>query len=178
MDSMQSTALMENPERKSRPPVISFVGKSNSGKTTFLEKLIPEMKRRGFRIGVIKHDAHKFEIDHAGKDSYRLKHAGADIMLISSSAKVAMVKDSSEDIPLAALCGEFMKDVDIVFSEGYKRENTHKIEISRRENTTETICAAGECIAMVSDWNPPTETPTFDLDDVAGVADLIQRRFL
>lgn len=160
------------------PVIISFVGKSNSGKTTFLEKLIAEMKRRGVRVGVVKHDAHKFEIDYEGKDSYRLKHAGADVMLISSASKIAMVRDSREDTPLAALCGEFMKDVHIVFSEGYKRENAHKIEISRHENTTETLCAADECVAMVTNWNPPTNAPVFGLEDVSGVADLIQQRFL
>jgi len=73
-------------------PVLSIVGKSDSGKTTLIEKLIPELKHRGYRVGTIKHDAHRFEMDHEGKDTYRHFHAGADTVLISSAEKMAMQK--------------------------------------------------------------------------------------
>lgn len=66
------------------PPVVSIVAKSGTGKTTLLEKLIAEMKQRGFRVAAIKHDAHRFNIDHEGKDSWRLTAAGADTMLVTS----------------------------------------------------------------------------------------------
>jgi molybdopterin-guanine dinucleotide biosynthesis protein MobB len=59
-------------------PVVSFVGNSGVGKTTFLEKLIREFKSRGYRVAAVKHDAHRFEIDYPGKDSWRLTQAGSD----------------------------------------------------------------------------------------------------
>lgn len=160
------------------PPIISFVGKSNSGKTTFLEKLIPELRRRGFRVGVIKHDTHGFDIDHPGKDSYRLKAAGANSAIISSPAKLALVKDTGEDLPLDTLRDDFLMDMDIVLTEGYKRERAPKIEVSLRENTTEILCGEGECIAIVADWKPETGAPLFDLNNASGVADFIQEKFL
>jgi len=70
-------------------PVVSFVAKSGTGKTTLLEKVIAELKQRGYRVGAIKHDAHRFDIDHPGKDSHRLTSAGADTMLISSPDKAS-----------------------------------------------------------------------------------------
>jgi molybdopterin-guanine dinucleotide biosynthesis protein B len=74
------------------PPIVSIVGKSNAGKTTLLERLVPELKARGYRIGTIKH-VHVFEIDHEGKDSWRHKQAGTHTVAISSPKKVALVKD-------------------------------------------------------------------------------------
>jgi molybdopterin-guanine dinucleotide biosynthesis protein B len=78
-------------------PIVSIVGKSDSGKTTLLEKLVAELKSRGFRVGTIKHDAHSFEIDHEGKDSWRHKKAGASVSIISSAEKIGMVLDSDHD---------------------------------------------------------------------------------
>ena len=66
------------------PPVVSFVGKPDSGKTTLLEKLIPELNRRGYRVGTIKHHVHQFEMDKPGKDTFRHKQAGARVVALSS----------------------------------------------------------------------------------------------
>lgn len=87
------------------PQVLSVVAKSGTGKTTLLEKLIAELKRRGYRVGALKHDAHRFDIDREGKDSWRLTQAGADTMMISSPAKVAMVKKNREQDDADAICG-------------------------------------------------------------------------
>ena len=81
-------------------PIVSIVGKSDAGKTTLLEKLIPELKRRGYRVATIKHDAHQFEIDHPGKDSYRHFHAGADWTIIGSPAKLALVRRLERELSL------------------------------------------------------------------------------
>lgn len=160
------------------PPVISIVGKSGSGKTTLLEKLIPEIKRRGWKVGAIKHDAHRFEIDHPGKDSYRLKNCGASAVLISSATKLAFVSDAYEDTSLFTLRDSFFREFDIVLAEGYKIENPLRIEISRRDNTTELLCGPGECLALVADWPQDCGVPVFGLDDVEKIADLIEERFL
>lgn len=169
---------MNNQDTGTTPPIVSFVGKSNSGKTTFLEKLIPEMKRRGYRLGVIKHDAHSFTIDHEGKDSYRLKEAGADTVILSSETKLALVKDVGTTPSLHELCNKFLLDVDIIFSEGYSKENAHKIEISRCANSTELIFQNDECIAIISDWTPETCLPVYNLNDVEKVGDFIQENIL
>ena len=81
---------------------VSFVAKSGTGKTTLLEKVISVLKGKGYRVGVVKHDAHRFDIDHPGKDSYRLAAAGADTMLIASPEKLALINQVSKDGMLQA----------------------------------------------------------------------------
>ena len=85
------------------PPIVSVVGYSGSGKTTFIVKLVPELTRRGIRVGTIKHDVHGFEMDREGKDSYRHKKAGARISVISSPQKVGMVRDVDRERTVAEL---------------------------------------------------------------------------
>ena len=108
-------------------PIISVVGKSGVGKTTFLEKLIAELKRRGYRVAAIKHDVHGFEIDRPGKDSWRLAQAGSDSVVIASPQRLALIKRLDGEMApgeIAALLAE----VDIILTEGYKRGDAPKIE--------------------------------------------------
>ncbi|MCR5173611.1 MAG: molybdopterin-guanine dinucleotide biosynthesis protein B, partial [Oscillospiraceae bacterium] len=74
-------------------PVFQFVALSGTGKTTFLEKLVAELKSRGLRVGVYKHDGHEFEIDRPGKDSWRFTRAGADVTLLSSAGKAVIMEN-------------------------------------------------------------------------------------
>ena len=101
--------------------MISIVGRSQSGKTTLIEKLIPELKRRGYRVGTIKHSHHIFDFDKTGKDSWRHKDAGAETVIVASPGKIAMVKNdyrgSLDDLK------NFFDDLDLVITEGYKKEN-------------------------------------------------------
>lgn len=112
-------------------PVVSFIGRSNSGKTTYLEKLIPEMKRRGFKVAVIKHDAHGFEMDRPGKDTWRHARAGADVVCIAAPGKMAMISRLEEQLPLRELARR-IEGVDIILTEGFKAEALIKIEVLRR----------------------------------------------
>src|SRR5512143_812522 len=73
------------------PPIVCIVGASDSGKTTFLEKLIPELVRRGHRVGTVKHDVHGFELDTPGKDTWRHARAGSRAVVISGPGKVAVL---------------------------------------------------------------------------------------
>jgi molybdopterin-guanine dinucleotide biosynthesis protein B len=82
-------------------PVISIVGESDTGKTTLIEKIIPELTRRGFRVATVKHHAHNFEIDHEGKDSWRHKQAGSCLTVLSSPRRVAVVEDVEKDHDIA-----------------------------------------------------------------------------
>lgn len=166
------------------PPIVSIVAKSGTGKTTLLEKMIAELKRRRYRVGVVKHDAHKFDIDYEGKDSWRLTKAGADTMLITSPAKVAMVKqhNSDEEPSLINTVSTYCTDLDIVLTEGFKRSTMPKIEVHRKERSDRLICRDEQydphLIAVASDSKLQVDVPLFNINDSVGLCDLIVKRFL
>lgn len=160
------------------PPIISVVGRSGSGKTVFLEKLIAELKNRGLTVGTIKHHLHDFEIDQPGKDSWRHAQAGSDAVIISSPSKVALIKRLEEEMRIDQLVGHYLRDLDLVLTEGYKTAARQRIEVYRGEHSEGLVSAPEDLVAIVSDTRLDLAVPQFDLDDVAGVADLITRRFL
>jgi molybdopterin-guanine dinucleotide biosynthesis protein B len=159
------------------PPVISIVGKSESGKTTLIEQLLPELKRRGYRIGVVKHAHHGFDMDRKGKDSYRHKQAGADTVMIASPGRIAMIKDVRGErlddlIP-------FFKDMDLLITEGFKRERVPKIEIFRAERHQHPACLEDDTLmAMVSDTPLDITVPQFATADIQAIAEFIVVRYL
>jgi len=161
-------------------PIVSIVGKSDSGKTTFLEKVVKTLANRGYKVGTIKHDAHSFEIDHQGKDSWRHKQAGAAVTVISSPAKIALVADADHDHTLAELRDKFFRDVHIIVSEGYKRETHPKIEVFRSELRRELLCTTDDnLIAIAGDPpDPPAGIPVFDLNDPGPICNYLEDRFL
>lgn len=162
---------------KRKPQVISVVGKSDSGKTTLVTKLIPVLKRRGYKLGIIKHAFHGFDADREGKDSWRHKAAGADTVMVASPGRIAMVKDEAED-SLDDLA-RYFDDMDIVITEGYKREDKPKIEIFRRGKHTTPLCSKEDnLIAFVTDTDADPGVPRFGLEDVEGIVDLIERLYL
>ena len=158
-------------------PIISVVGKSGVGKTTLLEKLIAELKRRGYRVATVKHDVHGFEIDQPGKDSWRLAQAGSDSVVIASPRKLALIKRLDREMALNEIA-VFLTDIDIILAEGYKRGNAPKIEVSRREKGRELVCTADELVAIVSDQPFDLDVPQFDLNDTMGIVDWLEGRFL
>ncbi len=160
-------------------PIISVVGKSNSGKTTLLEKLIPEMKNRGYRVGTIKHDVHNFEIDHEGKDTWRHTQAGADTVAIASSSKLALFKKTDGEKPLDELAMAFFGDVDIILTEGFKRSDKPKIEVFRQELHPEPLCTRNDnLIAIVSDTEIDVGVPCYSSGEVRALADFLEKCFL
>lgn len=157
------------------PPIVSVVGRSDSGKTTFLEKLIPALKSLGIRVAVVKHDSHGFEMDRPGKDTWRLRQAGADAVMISAPNQMALIRSGMEREAsldeLAALVGN---QVDLVLTEGYKSGDKPKIEVSRQEiSGGELLCSKEELLAVVADGPRPVDVPRFGLEDAAGVANLL-----
>ncbi len=166
-------------------PVVSVVAeKSGTGKTTLLEKMIPQFKKRGYRVGVVKHDAHRFDIDREGKDSWRLTQAGADTMIISSPVKLAMVKQHPDGLEpaLPDIIGAYYGDVDIVLTEGFKKNAYPKIEVHRKEHNPALLCRGRRydpmLLAVASDTHLVLDVPVFDIDDALGLVLLVEKRFL
>ena len=158
-------------------PVLSIVGKSDAGKTTLLEILIRELKARGYRVATVKHDAHSFEIDHPGKDTWRHAQAGSDHVVIASPNRIAHIQRLERELTLAEIVAT-ITDADIVLTEGYKRGPAPKIEVSRAEKGPELLCSREELVALAADQPFDMDVPQFGLDDAAGLVNLIEQRFL
>ena len=157
-------------------PVVSVVGRKNSGKTTLLEKLIPELKRLGVRVGVVKHDVHGFEMDHPGTDTYRVMEAGADAVAISGPTEMALRRRTDGELPLAEVVERHMHDVDLVLTEGYKRSDRPKIEVATPEGL---LCGpVDHLVAVVGSAPPGTTVPVFDRDDAGGLARFLAVTYL
>ena len=167
-----------------KPPVITFIARSGTGKTTLIEKLIAELKRRGYRVAAIKHDAHDFEIDHEGKDSWRMTKAGADTMLISSATKLAMIKQhcAGQENLLQHMISTYCEGMDIVLSEGFKQLKVPKIEVHRRACHPLLLSRGkdtdSDLIAVASDCSLEIDVPVFNINDACGICNLIVERYL
>jgi len=162
-------------------PIISFVGNSGSGKTTLLEKLIPELKKRGYRTGIVKHTHHKVEMDKKGKDSARHKEAGAEMVILAGLKQFSMVRDmpnkaSGDSLESLEI---YFRDLDIVITEGFKKENKPKIEVFRVEtHKTPLFNGSKDFIAIVTNADINPEIPVFGLNEIKKLADFIESRFL
>ncbi|GBD85899.1 molybdopterin-guanine dinucleotide biosynthesis adapter protein [bacterium BMS3Abin02] len=162
------------PFRTFKPPVVSIVAKSGTGKTTLLEKLLPELKGHGLAVGVLKHHSHLSSFDVPGKDTYRLAEAGADVVVGASPVQVAVFRRENGSGDLDAVIAQNFAGMDLVLTEGYKRGTYPKIEVHRSERSDELLCDVTEMLALVTDqpWDLPV--PQFDLDDVVGLAGFLQ----
>jgi molybdopterin-guanine dinucleotide biosynthesis protein B len=144
-----------------------------------IEKLIPELRRRGYRVATIKHNFHGFDIDHEGKDSWRHKKAGARLTVIASPQRIAVIEDVSKDYELSELRDRYIRDVDIILSEGFKVNPHPKIDVVRSEMKHEPLCSAEDnLMAIVSNEPVDRGVPCLDINDIQGVANLIEDKFL
>jgi formylmethanofuran dehydrogenase subunit E len=176
------TRLHETPskcDQYSDLPVICFVGKSGCGKTTLLEKLIPDLKARGYRIGTVKHHAHPgFDIDKPGKDTWRHAQAGSDHVVIAAPDKIASIRKLPERLDLEKIAA-FFTDVDLILTEGFSRTKFPKIEVLRNDWDVEPWDHIVNRVAWVTDLpGLETDLPSFSLDDIHGLADFITLTFL
>lgn len=161
------------------PPIVAFVGRPDHGKTTLLEKLIPELNQRGYRVGTIKHHVHEFEMDKPGKDTWRHKEAGAAIVALASPTGLGIIRDLDEDPDVRELAAFYFNDVDLVIAEGYKRTDLPKIEIFRQETGDLPLEKRDSSwIAMVTDSGQGGDLPCFAPDDIGAVADFLIENIL
>ena len=158
-------------------PQIAFVGRHNSGKTTFLLAVLPHLRAAGLRVGYLKHASAGFEIDHPEKDSYRIRRTGVLQTIVAGDRHVAVI-DDAEAPDLRAVVERYVRaDLDLLVIEGFKREAVPKIEIARSALGRELLCAADPLlVATVTDFPAGTSVPAYGLDDAAGVAELIRER--
>ena len=155
-------------------PVFSFTAWSNTGKTTYIEKLIAELTKRGVRVAAVKHDGHKLALDKPGKDSWRFAQAGAETVAVSSSEVCAVMyyRPMGLDEILSHIDG-----VDLILVEGWHGEGRNLIAIHREGTGQELKVPPENCIAVVSDVALDTgATPLFPLDDVCPMADFLMER--
>jgi molybdopterin-guanine dinucleotide biosynthesis protein B len=169
------------PDTATHPPIITVVGFSNAGKTTMIEKLLPELKGRGFKVGTIKHAHHGFAIDREGKDSWRHQQAGADITAIAGPEKTALVVNT----PIARLeeIRSLMAGVDLIIAEGFKSERMPKVEILRHAaHANPLFLEDPDLFALVTDIDlalpAGNRFAVFGLEEIPALVDLIVARFL
>lgn len=159
-------------------PVVTLIGKSGSGKTTLMEKLVAEFKLRGYHIATIKHHSHAgFDIDVPGKDSWRFAQAGSDQVIIAAPDKIASYRKLDRELSLEEILTT-VSGVDLILVEGYMQARLPSIEVVRSEYYPKLLSDPDQLIAIAANMPFDLETPQFSLDDVQGIADLIERRYL
>jgi len=165
-------------------PILGFAAFSGSGKTTLLTRLIPLLKRRGKKVALVKHAHHSFDIDHPGKDSHRLRRAGASPVMVVSKKRRAIVYEypEVEEIRLHDQLKYLVcQDLDLILVEGFKHENFPKIELHRPQLGFPLLFPEDPAIVAVATDQPlprPCPLPLLDLNDPLQITDFILHEFL
>ena len=159
------------------PPIVSIVGKSKSGKTTLIEKLVKELKSRGYRVATVKHIPRGINFDDPGKDSWRHIQAGSETTAISSPDKIVVVKPVAQEATIDELASVLGEDYDIILTEGFKQGSAPKIEVHRKDAGS-TLKGLKKQIAIVTDEPLETKARQFSLEDARALADLLEKGFI
>ncbi len=162
-------------------PYFTFAGFSGSGKTTLAIKVIAILSEKGYKVAALKHDGHKFEMDKEGKDTYRLKQAGAMSIGISSGNKYAMISDCDYRLSFKELMALMPNGLDIIVGEGFKEEDIPKIIVHRKDNGREVARLGDKFVIAAATDEPEAITDVediFNLDDAEAIADFIIDTFI
>ena len=166
-------------------PIVSIVGRSESGKTILVEQLIAEFKRRGYKIAALKHShCGVIEVDQPGKDTWKFAQAGSDAVCISSPRKLAFIKKSDHDLRIDEVLPIIGPEFDLVLVEGFKKSKLPKIEVHRKELGNDLLCSPEELSAIVTDGSLDTpladsyKLPILSWADTAAIADFIEKNFV
>jgi molybdopterin-guanine dinucleotide biosynthesis adapter protein len=166
-----------------RIPVISIVStRSGAGKTTLIEGIIRELKSKNYKVGILKHDVKKFQIDYPGKDSYRFTEAGADSVVIDSASKLAVIRNLHREKSIDEILQLFNNE-DIIIIEGFKNNSYPKIEVHRKETDSNLLCKSSRIdytniIAVASDEVLDVNIPVLSIDDTELISGFIEKTFL
>ena len=159
------------------PPVVSVIGRSKSGKTSLIEKLVTELKLRGYRVATIKHAPQGMTFEESDKDNWRHIKAGSEATAISSPDKILLIKPVAKDATLDEVAYLFDEDYDIILTEGFKEDSAPKIEVHRKE-AGPPLGNISKLMAIVTDETLETKTRQFSPQDIKGLADLIEEGFI
>jgi molybdopterin-guanine dinucleotide biosynthesis adapter protein len=154
--------------------IVSIVGRSGVGKTTYLESLLPELTRRGVRVAVVKHDAGGFEMDRPGKDTWRYARAGSAVVAISGPDRFALIERRPRELSLDEVAAR-LPEVDLILTEGFKREGRNRVELLRRAHSEAPVLASSDLVAVLSDFPVHPGLPIFPLDDPTPFAEFLLR---
>ena len=162
------------------PPVLSIVGCGKCGKTTMVERLVAELTRRGWTVGTLKHDVHGFQMDREGKDTWRHKQAGAQAVCIIGPGQIGLVRSVADGTFSADDAIALLGPVDLVITEGFKRERFAKIEIfGSARNEGRLLCGDDPgLLAVAGDIPVETDLPRFDWNAIPDIADFVEARLL
>lgn len=168
-----------------RTPLLGFVAFSGTGKTTLLKQLIPLLKKQNLKIALIKHAHHRFDIDIPGKDSYELRKAGADQVLVVSQQRWAMITETPEqqdDPELSDMLTHLdQSGLDLILVEGFKHIAFPRLELHRPALGHPLLFPDdADILAIVTDapLQQQTTLPVLDLNQPAAIADFIQQYIL
>ncbi len=159
------------------PPIVSIIGNSGSGKTTLIEKLVRELKSRGYKVATVKHTPHGVTFNETDKDSWRHLEAGSEATIVSSPEKVVLIEPAAVDSSLDEITRLFGEDYDIILTEGFKQDNAPKIEVHRKE-TGPLLTGIKKLIAVATDEPVEVKARKFAIDDTKGLADLLEEGFI
>jgi molybdopterin-guanine dinucleotide biosynthesis protein B len=159
------------------PPIVSIVGRSKSGKTTLIEKLIVELKSRGYRVATAKHTHRDMTLPESDKDSDRHLKAGSEASLIVDPHGLMMIRPLQKELNLAQIAQIFGEDYDLILTEGYKQDDAPKIEVHRKDNAP-PLTDVKKLFAVVTDEPLDTKVRQFALDDIKPIADLLETGFI
>ena len=160
------------------PPIVSIIGKSRSGKTTLIEKLIAALRARGYRIATIKHHFHTDKsMDSPGKDTWRHAEAGAERVVLISPLTTVMF-DYPPQAPTPQEVAAQLTDFDLVLTEGFSLAKLPAIEVSRAERHAGRIGNPADLLAIAADYPIPDFTPVYDINDVDGLVSLVEKKIL
>jgi len=152
--------------------IFSFVGDSNSGKTTLISKIIVELTKRNYTVGAVKHCSKGFEIDKKGKDSYILRERGADPVLLISKNDVALLKKNSSEEPME-LIERYFSNRDFVIVEGGRNwKGIKKIEVIGNER--DRLQLDDRPIAIISGEEVYTDVPLFRKDEIEKIVNFME----
>jgi molybdopterin-guanine dinucleotide biosynthesis protein B len=158
--------------------IISIVGKSHAGKTTLLESLIGEMKRRGYKVAIVKHSHHADDLDKADKDTWRFTKAGSELSAINSLDHLAIYKHIDHYFDPQEISDFILWDYDLILTEGFKGSDYPKIEVHRAEQGKDLMTDPAQLLAVVTDEPLDVKVPQYSRDDIHGIADLIEKEIL
>jgi molybdopterin-guanine dinucleotide biosynthesis protein B len=154
--------------------VVCIVGPTKSGKTLLIERLIPELNRRGLRVAAVKHTHHRnVSLDIPGKDTYRHRQAGAEIIVLASPDGFSILTEEVGTFGLPEVVSQLPDEIDIVLVEGFKQEGFPKIEIALDSGTPLFLNDPSLLALLSSNTLPAAKVPCFKPTDVAGIAELL-----